>query len=468
MSLQSIVAYNSIMVVFQILSSVCVGVVLLKQISLQVKKPVLSRFFILILCVIISAALAAVMYKAGLFRMVWVNALMSYVQLLVDAFVLRLIFRVKFQVCWVIVALNGVIIDFATAISFGMSSRTTPFNLSIPQERNEYLFYGLIVGPAILAIVLFVLYKMNAGVLYIQWMEHKNIWIWGTVILSAYPAVVMGAAGWLQRRGLGGIDSNLVSNVMVLGVLIIFNYVSREELQRKKLAEQQLNIWQQNLYIETLEGMQEEMRRFRHDYKNMMAGMYQQAQEENFVRISEFIQEMTEDFDSQIGGEVQRMSQLRNVHMTELKGLLIMKLREMEKEGICCELEAARPFYETSVRTTDLCRCMGILIDNAMDEVRGKPDGKIHIMISSQKEYTTFRVKNVLYHPVDFGRIWQKGYSTKGENRGIGLASYRKILAGYDNVLSAASVQEAYFIQELKINNNNGYLKVQERKAEAC
>ena len=72
--------------------------------------PVLSRFFILILYVILSAALAAVMYKAGLFQRVLVNALMSYALFLVNAFALRLIFGVKFQVCWSIIVFNGVII----------------------------------------------------------------------------------------------------------------------------------------------------------------------------------------------------------------------------------------------------------------------------------------------------------------------------------------------------------------------
>ena len=38
---------------------------------------------------------------------------------------------------------------------------------------------------------------------------------------------------------------------------------------------------QQNAYIESLEGLQREVQRFRHDYKNRMAGMYAQAKEGN-------------------------------------------------------------------------------------------------------------------------------------------------------------------------------------------
>ena len=49
---------------------------------------------------------------------------------------------------------------------------------------------------------------------------------------------------------------------------------------------------QQNAYIESLEKLQSEMRRFRHDYKNMMSGMYLQAKEGNMEAVQNFIQDM--------------------------------------------------------------------------------------------------------------------------------------------------------------------------------
>ena len=142
--------------------------------------------------------------------------------------------------------------------------------------------------------------------------------------------------------------------------------------------------------------------------------------------------------------------------MTEVKGLLLTKLAQMQRDGTVCELEVMHPFQGTRIRSTDLCRGLGILLDNAMEEVKGREDGQIHIMISSQEGYTTFRVKNRLYHTVDVHKIWQQGYSTKGADRGLGLASYRKILAGYEDVLPATAVQEGYFIQEFKVREQNG------------
>ena len=252
-----------------------------------------------------------------------------------------------------------------------------------------------------------------------------------------------------------GNDNAVVSLLYLLIVFIIFGYAGRQEMQKKQIQTQQISMQQQNAYIESLEKLQSEMRRFRHDYKNMMSGMYLQAKEGNMEAVQNFIQDMTSDFDYQVGEQIRRLTQLGNIHMLEVKGLLLGKMEKMQQEQISCELEVLHPFDRTRLRTTDLCRCLGILIDNAIDEVQGKKDKKpkpqIHIMISSQEECTTFQVRNPLYSNIDFHKIWQQGYSTRGADRGIGLASYKSILEHYENVFSLTTIRDGYFIQELKI-----------------
>ena len=185
-----------------------------------------------------------------------------------------------------------------------------------------------------------------------------------------------------------------------------------------------------------------------------MSGMYLQAEEGNLEAIQGYIQEMTEDFDLQVGSQIRLMNQLANIRVTEVKGLFLEKLHTMQREEIHCEFDVLKPFKETRVRSTDLCRCLGILLDNAMEEVQGKKDGRIQIMISSQSGYTTFLVKNTLYSAVDFHKLGIAGYSTKGNGRGIGLNNYKRILGKYEKALSLTTIQDGYFIQELKIQES--------------
>ena len=81
-----------------------------------------------------------------------------------------------------------------------------------------------------------------------------------------------------------------------------------------------------------------ELRRFRHDLNNMMAGVYLQAKEGDLTAVQAFIRDVTEDFDRQTGSQIRLLNQLANVHMTEVKGLLLEKLARMQRETIVTDI----------------------------------------------------------------------------------------------------------------------------------
>jgi sensor histidine kinase YesM len=289
--------------------------------------------------------------------------------------------------------------------------------------------------------------------MYRQWESQKLRG--GVLVFMAFSPIASRLLQALIEKSERFQDYNPMSTMLFILILyLIFVYDGLREQQKKRIEEQNVSLRQQEVYIESLEGLQREVRRFRHDFKNMMSGMYMQAKEGDLEAIQSYIQEMTSDFDMQVGSQIRIMNQLANIRVAEVKGLFLEKIKVMQEEEIHCELEVLKPFEKTGLRSTDLCRCLGILLDNAMEEVRGKKDGKIHVMISSQSGCTTFRVKNTMHSSVDFHKIGTLGYSTKGENRGIGLANYKKILERYDRILPLTTIQDGFFIQELKVQES--------------
>lgn len=398
------------------------------------------------------AFLGVVFYKCGIFYWEYNigGILFSYIAMAGSALYLWFLYGEDLKVNWVLAVVLEMLEEFANNFTFLFAPKE-PFHLEIFHERLLYFFFTYFMTPLVQAFLVWVLYKSGVGKLFRQWMEREKIGFASLFFIELYPILSQFLYWLIQQSEGAGQTNGAVSVAYFLVVLLIFNYGGKEEMQRKQLEAQQVSLQQQNTYIETLEGLQQEMRRFRHDYKNMMSGIYLQAKEGDLESIQNFIQGMTEDFDLQVGGQIRRLTQLGNVHILEVKGLLLCKMQEMQKDGIGCELEVFRPLGKTRVRATDLCRCLGILIDNAMDEVRGKEDPQVHIMVSSQEGYTTFRIKNRLYSQVDFHRIWQQGYSTRGAGRGVGLASYRNILKRYGNIFPVTAIQDGYFVQELKI-----------------
>ena len=433
-----------------------ISMLLLGRKPYQIRERKVKIIACTILFICVWALIGTVFYKVGIFRWRY-NAgqiLFTYMGMTGAMSYLYFLYRENLLTCWISAVFLEMLESFAVHIGVFFSPNMT-FHLDILGERLIYYFFLYVLTPLIEIIWVLLLYKTGVGKMFRLWIERKESKKVSIIFISLYPILSEILYYMVQIGERVGNDNAVVSLLYLLIVFIIFGYAGRQEMQKKQIQTQQISMQQQNAYIESLEKLQSEMRRFRHDYKNMMSGMYLQAKEGNMEAVQNFIQDMTIDFDYQVGEQIRRLTQLGNIHMLEVKGLLLGKMEKMQQEQISCELEVLHPFDRTRLRTTDLCRCLGILIDNAIDEVQGKKDKKpkpqIHIMISSQEECTTFQVRNPLYSNIDFHKIWQQGYSTRGADRGIGLASYKSILEHYENVFSLTTIRDGYFIQELKI-----------------
>lgn len=404
---------------------------------------------------VLSSATGAALYTQGYFRdsaLLWLGDLMAwYVSGFCIAFCFYRVYRESMVICWLLVCLLNLLNDFSANMAGFFLIWNHPFRLAVLKERMLYLAFMVFVIPLVEYTIVLCLKKPGIIRMIGDWLKQKEFSFVSVITISLYPVWIHGVMKFINAKKMLKSEQDNLSILLVLFLLVMFVFGRQKELQRKQIAAQRIMLQQQSAYIDSLEELQREMRRFQHDYKNMMTGVYAQARERDIEAIQRFIEDMTDDFDSQVGGRIREMTQLGNVHMMEVKGLLLGKAEEMKKERIAFELEVFRPFLKTGMRGTDSCRCLGILLDNAIDEVRGMESASVSLMISSQEGCTTFRVKNLLYSDVDFQKIWRQGYSTRGENRGIGLASYKKILERYDNAFSLATVSDGYFIQELKI-----------------
>ena len=292
--------FNMISAVSGLVSVVFVGMAVLKALPGGRRRWGLWRTASAAACLVMIVWIATFFYKKGLLGNFFVLTLVDYLRLIGYACCVSLLFRVKFRKCWSIVLFEECVRECSNVLAFiGFTDR--PLVLSIPEERRTYLLLGTVGVLAVFLLLLFLLHKMKVGDAYRQWMEHRNLWSRGMICLSAYPILFYGATQTLMGGGASRNASMGVTLLMVAAALILFHHMGLEEWQRREFAAQELILQQQNAYIKTLEGMQEEVRRFRHDYRNMMSGLYLTAEEGELAEAGRFLQEMTEDFDSQIG-----------------------------------------------------------------------------------------------------------------------------------------------------------------------
>ena len=231
---------------------------------------------------------------------------------------------------------------------------------------------------------------------------------------------------------------------LVLYLAQWFDAARKMEVQRDVIAQQQL-------YERDLEAIQREVRAFRHDYKNLLAGLSEQAGKGELDELRASLSQLDAGFDQHIGERIQASVHLGNVRVPQVRSLLLSKLAAMREKKIDCRLEALYPVERVGIDPWDLTRCLGILLDNAAEAALETETPWVEIVLLSQKDRLSLRVSNPYNGTIDPDRIWAEGFSTKGERRGLGLPSYQRILKDYPHAAASTSWANGVFVQELVV-----------------
>lgn len=253
----------------------------------------------------------------------------------------------------------------------------------------------------------------------------------------------------IQPEYLAVYDLLVITMAALTAGLVV--YLAQQFDAARKMEAQRDVIAQQQLYERDLENIRREVRTFRHDYKNLLAGLSEQADKSQLDQLRATLSELDAGFDRRIGEKIQASTQLGNVRVPQVRSLMLSKLTTMGEKGINCRLEVLYPVETVGMDLWDFARCLGILLDNAAEAALEVKSPWVEVVLLAQREGLSLRVSNPYAGTVDPDKIWTEGFSTKGEGRGLGLSSYQRILAEYANVTSSTSWTGGVFVQELTV-----------------
>ena len=243
----------------------------------------------------------------------------------------------------------------------------------------------------------------------------------------------------------------VIALVTLIAGLIV--YLAQRFGASRMLQAQQDIIAQQQLYEQNLEDIRREVRSFRHDYKNLLSSLSQQAKDGELDSLRRTLLDLDADFDQRLGEKIQASTQIGNLQIPQVRSLLLSKLTAMRSNGVECRLEVLYPMETVGMDVWDFVRCLGILTDNAMEAALETEHSWIEIVLLARKNRVSLRVSNSWNEAANPSRFWEEGWSTKGTGRGLGLSGYRRILKGYPNASCSASWKDGVFVQELVISS---------------
>lgn len=141
-----------------------------------------------------------------------------------------------------------------------------------------------------------------------------------------------------------------------------------------------------------------------------------------------------------------------------LRGIIYSKICVMDDLKIKYKLDIAN-----DVRTVDLinldddvivniCKILGVFIDNSIEEVRNLKKKNIGIEIYVIDDTLSIDISNNYKGNIDMDKIDNAGYTTKGKGHGYGLALVNKILEENKDILeNERMIEKNTFTQCLKI-----------------
>lgn len=104
-----------------------------------------------------------------------------------------------------------------------------------------------------------------------------------------------------------------------------------------------------------------------------------------------------------------------------------------------------------SSTTIDMCKIIGVLIDNSIEAVKDLKKRNIEIDLFNESGNLCIKISNYYLNNIQFDKIFDKGYTTKGSGHGYGLSLVKKIISNNKKIEISTDVQKDVFSQTIKI-----------------
>ncbi|PTL00435.1 ATP-binding protein [Staphylococcus haemolyticus] len=241
--------------------------------------------------------------------------------------------------------------------------------------------------------------------------------------------------------------------ILFFTVLIIFisNYMIKE-LRYKRNMEEIETYYEYTLQIESINN---EMRKFRHDYVNILTTMSEYIREDDMPGLRQYFNENIVPMKDNLQMKSIKINGTENLKVRAIKGLVTTKILQAQEKNIPISIEVPELVEHIEMNTIDLSRIIGIITDNAIEASETLEDALIRIAFINTDSSVMFIVMNKCKEDMPrIHELFQERFSTKGENRGLGLSTLKEITDSTENVLLDTTIENGYFIQKVEIINN--------------
>ena len=261
----------------------------------------------------------------------------------------------------------------------------------------------------------------------------------------------------INKINLFNMLDTIPSSIYIVAIILIISYYSITIISINKT----IQIENEKGKINELEGNNQrlkesfdDMRSFRHDMKNIMQGLGGYIATKDIDGLSNMYNEFITDYKKL--ENTKDFEELLKLNPA-IYNIINNKYLEAKKENINISVEIYVDLNSLKIKTYELCRVLGILIDNAIEATRECDNKQISIKFIEDNYNNRSLViienpcKNTL---LDLSKLKEKGFTTKKDKlfHGLGLWRVNQIVKKNEN-LRLSTTRDKIFKQQLEIYN---------------
>lgn len=326
-------------------------------------------------------------------------------------------------------------------IFFGISQENA---LLIPIYRLSFMFINYLTW--------FILYKIcknkNINITILDNMDTR------TKTLLIINSIFMILSFTLQAFLVSYFIDNLPVYITLISIIILLGYyfisfysiIKTTNLQQTKQVLEQTQQYNKTLCI-----LHDNIRCFKHDYNNMITTIGGYVQSEDIEGLKQYYSQLLLDCSrsnnlSTLSPEV--------INEPAIYSLLTNKYHKASEFGIDINIEAFLDFHKLNMKIYEFTKILGILLDNAIAAAQECEKKVINVTI--RKDFKVNRQLLVIENTykdknIDTEKIYEKGFSSKPNNTGLGLWEIRQILKRNNNLNLFTTKNSEFFKQQLEI-----------------
>ena len=223
-------------------------------------------------------------------------------------------------------------------------------------------------------------------------------------------------------------------------------YEKAKEIQQKKEEQRQLQ-----LYTDEIVGLYNEIRGFRHDYAGMLTSLQTGINSGDMKEVERIFHNVLSQANISLRSDDYTFFELINVQDTALRSVLIQTIFKARECGVEIVFEMKDVIETLPMKLLDLVRVASVLLNNAVEGAAESPSKTMNVSLVKLDKEIVFVIQNSRQSRyINLEEIYEVGFSTKGENRGLGLNNVKEIIDKYDEVILETDIETNYFIQVVR------------------